>query len=273
MIFDGFETKNRVDAAHADMKSSALSLRDVQENLAFQTVETYVNLMRVQKALELLRTQGKSAQDYLSRITSMVEDGAADEAELQQARDVTIILDNFIADYEGQARTLASDYYQLTGRMPETALEKPAMDDGQIPADAQSAVTIAKEHHPLLKSLQHQSRASLYSAEAEKAQYYPQVDGELSYLKSDKEDILGGEVVDARAVLRMNWAFETGGAQKARIKQRTYDYKQARAQTAETERQIENAIMQAYAEMDTAKRQLKNQKQRQELNEKLFGNL
>ena len=270
MIFDGFETKNRVDAARADIKSSALSLRDVQENLAFQTVETYVNLMRVQRGLELLRTQGKSAKDYLSRITSMVEDGAADEAELQQARDVTIILDNFLADYEGQARTLASNYHELTGRMPEGGLETPVMPENQIPADMQAAIEMAKDHHPLLKSLQYQSQASKLSAEAEKAPYYPSVDGELSYLKSDKEDILGGEIVDARAVLRMNWAFETGGAQKARIKQRTYDYKQARAQAAETERQIENAIMQAYAEMDTAKRQLKNQKERQELNEKLL---
>ena len=269
-IFDGMETRNRVGAARSQVKAAELALVDVRENLAYQTAQTYLNLLRVQKGLALLNGQQKTVAEYLQRIRTMVEDGAADEAELQQARDVSIILDNFIADYEGQARALESDYLELTGHLPESALTNPELAVDQIPQDLENALIFAKEKHPLLRAAQFRSRSAEQGMEAEKSTYVPKFDGELSFLKSDKADVIGGEVEDGRAVVRMNLGFETGGAQKARIKQRTYDYKESQARITEIERQVERAIRQAYAEQETAQRQLENQKRRQDLNKKLL---
>lgn len=270
MIFDGFETRNKVSSARANIKASELNLADVRESLAFRVVQTYVSLLRVQRGLTLLQGQEASVKDYLSRISSMVDDGAADEAELQQARDVSVILDNFIADYEGQARALESDYSELTGHLPEAGLEAPGFDIDQIPENMQVAIDVAKQEHPLIQSVRFQSESSRHDISAEKAGYVPKLDGELSYLKTDKADILGGEVEDGKAVVRMNWEFETGGAQRARVKQRTYEYKETMARIAEVERHIERTVRQAYAETQTATRQLGNQKKRQDLNKKLF---
>ncbi|MCB9982465.1 MAG: TolC family protein [Rhodospirillales bacterium] len=269
-IFDGQETLNRVGAARAQARAAELALADVRENLAYRTVEAYLNLMRVQKGLVLLKGQQKTVDDYLERIRTMVDDGAADEAELQQARDVSVILDNFIADYEGQARNLESDYAELTGRLPESALEVPTVSLDQIPEDLKAALSQAQKNHPLLRSAQFQAQSAESDMKAEKSTYIPKFDGELSFLKSDKDDVIGGEVEDGKAVVRMNWGFETGGAQKARIKQKLYDYKEAQARISEISRQIERAIRQAYAEKDTAQRQLENQKRRQDLNKKLL---
>jgi adhesin transport system outer membrane protein len=270
MLFDGMETKNRVDAAKADIRANALSIADIRETLALKVVRTYLNLLRVRKGLSLLRGQEKIVADYLSRITTMVNDGAADEAELQQAKDVAVILDNFIADYEGQARALESDYVELTGHFPEGALEPPVLNLQKIPEDVQTAIEIAKAGHPLLQSAQFETKSSEYGVKAERAAYIPKFDGELSYMKTDKEDVIGGEVEDAKAVVRMNWEFETGGAQKARIKQRTYEYKEAVARADDVRRQIERSVRQAYAERQTARRRLENQKKRHELNQKLL---
>ena len=270
-IFDGMETKNRVEAAKREKDASKLNVADIRETLAFSTIQTYINLVRVRRGLALLHGQEKSVKDYLSRIETMVEDGAADEAELQQARDVLVILDNFIADYKGQARALESDYAQLTGHLPDTALEQPTViGEDQIPLSVDDAITIAKEAHPLLQAAQLQSQSAHHLAKAEESILKPDVDGELSFLKTDKEDVIGGEVTDARAVVRMNWEFETGGGQKARIKQRTYEHKQSLARIGEVEREIERSVRQAYAELETATRQLENQKRRQDLNKKLL---
>ena len=218
----------------------------------------------------MIKGQKATIDDYLQRIRSMVDDGAADEAELQQARDVQIILDNFIADYEGQARQLESDYAELTGHLPEKALESPVISIDRIPSSVTDGITLAKENHPLVKVSQYQSQSAKHEIEAEKSTYIPKFDGELSYLKSDKDDIIGGEVEDGRAVVRMNWGFETGGAQAARINQRNYEYKDALARTADAKRQVERNVRQAYAELATAQKQYENQKKRQDLNKKLL---
>ncbi|MEM7650855.1 MAG: TolC family protein [Pseudomonadota bacterium] len=270
LIFDGLETKNRVSAARAETKAAHHSLQDTRENLAFRTTQTFVNLLRVQRGLGLLRGQEKTVKDYLDRITSMVEDGAADEAELQQATDVSVILDNFIADYEGQLQTLESDYVELTGHLPENELEQPTIALDQIPQDVNEAIEIAKSTHPLLRAAKMQSNSAMFDMEAERSTFAPKFDGELSYLKRDQDDIIGGELEDGKAVVRMNWGFETGGGQKARIKQRKFEHKQALARIAEVERQVERSVRQAYAELYTASKQHENQRRRHELNKKLL---
>lgn len=269
-LFDGMETYNRVGSARAQTRAAVLALTDVRESLAYRTVQTYLGLMRVQKGLALLKGQQETVKDYLERIRTMVDDGAADDAELQQARDVSVILDNFIADYEGQLHNLESEYAELTGRLPESALEEPEITLDEIPQDVESAIIKASQTHPLLRSAQYQANAAQRDIQAEKSTYAPKFDGELSFLKSDKDDIIGGEVEDGKAVVRMNWGFETGGGQQARIKQRLYDYKEAQARISEVQRQIERSVRQAYAEKDTAQRQLENQKRRQDLNKKLL---
>ena len=269
-IFDGSETYNRVRSAEADREAANMSLMDVRENLALRASETYVNLYRLRVGLDMLIKQKNTVKDYMGRISSLVDDGAADEAELQQARDVSVILDNFIADYYGQLRVLESDYKELTGKFPTEVEDAALVTVDQLPQDVEEAIALAKGAHPLIQAARYASESTQYDMKAEKTTYIPKFDGELSFLKSDKDDIIGGEVEDGRAVVRMNWAFETGGGQQARIKQRLFEHKQALARVNETERQIERDIRQAYAELETAQKQLSNQKRRQDLNRKLY---
>ena len=270
-IFNGQQTKNRLDAARAEEGASKLALMDVRETLAYRTVHVYLELLRVEKGLSLLNAQKKSVADYLSRIRSMVDDGAADDAELQQAKDVSIILEDYINNYAGQLESLKAEYYELTGTVPDGALVEPHLPVFIPDQPLDEAIISAKKNHPLLRSAHFQTKASEHEVEVEKAAYWPTLDGELSYLKSDKDDLIGGEVVDARAVLLMNWGFETGGAQNARVRQRLYEYKEAQANATQIERQLERAVSQSYTEVDVAKRQLKNQQRRYDLNKKLLS--
>lgn len=270
MLFDGFETSNRVDAAGARMDSAEMSLADAEERVALRAVQAYLNVLRVQNGLSMLKAHEQRVDQYLARINTAVEEGAADEAMVQQGRDIRSILAGFIADYKGQLELAQADYIEMTGRLPEGALTTPDLPTGAILENVQEAVKFAKDVHPSLKSAAFESISAQHDVAAEKAQLYPDVDGELSYLKSDKEDIIGGEVVDAKAVVRLNWAFETGGGQLARIKKKTHEYKEAQARLYETERQVERNVRAAYAELQTANAKLKNQDNRVRLNEKLF---
>ena len=270
MIFDGFETQNRVEAAKAREMSADLNLADVREGLALRAAQSYLNVMRARTGLGMLVAQQKLVEDYLGRIKSSVDDGVSDEAEHQQARDVTVILEGFVSDYEAQVRAAEAEYFELTGHLPEGELAAPRPQIELLPQTLAEAMTLAKESHPSLAAAQYQTKSSEFDIESEEAGLYPDVNGELSYLKSDKEDIIGGEVEDGRAVMRMNWNFETGGAQLARIRQKKYEHQEALSRTQELERQIELGVKLAYSELQTAQQQLENSRKRQELNEKLF---
>jgi adhesin transport system outer membrane protein len=270
MVFDAFETKNRIDAARSSEKAAVMELVNTRDDLTLRAVQTYVNLLRARTGHKMVTAYKASVDSYLKRIKALVDEGAADEAELQQARDVSIILKNFEADYMGQIKAAESDYVELTGEMPSGELSLPQAPVDLIPTDMDAALEMVKAEHALIRGAKLLAKSAKYGIEAEKAGYYPDVDGELSFMKSDKDDVIGGEVEDGKAVLRMNWAFETGGAQSARVNKKRLEHKTALARLKIAEREIERMVRLAYAEQETASAQYQNQKMRQDLNQKLF---
>lgn len=270
MIFDGMETQNRVAAARAGEKAAEMRLMDVREALALRAVETYIGLARTRAGLEMLRKQDGEIKNYLSRIEMMVDEGAADEAELQQARDVLAILDNYRNDYEGQVRILEADFSELAGHEPGEALGVVPPRPGLIPEGPAAAAEVARGGHPMLRSAVYEARAAQKSAAAEKGTLYPDINGEMSFMKTDRDDVIGGETEDARAVLRMNWDFETGGGQLARIRRQNEYRAEAQSRVRELERSIERDVRRAYTEYETARAQAGIHERRVALNARLF---
>ncbi len=269
MIYDADEVNSRVSAALTSKKASNENLLGVRETLAFRATQTYINLLRARFGYNLIEEHEKNVSSYLDRIRNMVNEGVADETELQQARDVVIILDNYKADYLGQLRAAESDFFELTGMPPTPNLVKPASPVSSIPETLEAALQQANMH-PAVRAAMLSSKATQYDITAEESALYPDIDGELSYLKTDKDDIIGGEATDARALVKMNWAFETGGAQMARIKKRNLEHQESLSRTRDIQLQTERGIRLAYAEHETAQIQAENQLKRLDLNKKLL---
>ena len=269
-IFDGFETRNRVKSAASKKKSADLNVLDVREALSYRAAQSYIDLMRARDGLALLHGHGKKVDDYLARIKQMVDDGGSDEAEHQQARDIRVILNGLIDDYEGQVRAAESNYFDMTGHASDGELSVPAVPEEFMPATLEEAIELARKQHPLVQGAAYTSQSAAYDVEAEKAPLMPEVEGELSYMKEEKRDLIGGEIEDGRAVINMNWAFETGGGQIARIKRKKFAHAEALSRVREAEKQVELGVRLAWSEYQTAQEQIANQELRQELNAKLF---
>ena len=270
MIFDGLETPRRVEAAQIRKTQAGASVTDIGEVLALRAARSYVNVLRVRAGLEMLYAHRAQVDEYLDRIDVMVNEGVGDEAELQQAKEVRVILAGIVKEYEGQAKAAEADYMEVTGHRPEGDMIKQAPRLDLVPAYAAEATIFARDHHPAALVAALEAEASEYDIDAEKAALYPDLDGELSYIKSDKDDKIGGEVVDARAVFRVSWNFSTGGAELARIKRKQLEHRESLAQMQEMHRKIDRDVRLAYAEFETARAQYALLDERAELNASLF---
>lgn len=270
-IFDGYETKNRVEAAKARVRSFENNIADVRERLIFRTASAYLEVLRARAALKLLKEQRAGMVSYHERIVSMVEEGVADDTERQQAQDVVMVMNALVNDYEGALGIAESDYREVTGGVPGDGLVLPAALGLDAPSDLPAAIEAAVLNHPALKAAQLETEAAKHELEAQEAGYLPDLTGELSYLKSDKKDLIGGEVEDARAVVRLNWSFATGGEQEASIEHSRAKHKGATARTEELRRGLERTIYQAYADLQTFRRKRDLAAERVSLNKNLFA--
>lgn len=268
-IFDGFETEERIEAAEYRYKAADLDIIDIRENLALQTAQTYFDVMRSNEILNVIKNHNAQINDYRERIVMMTDEGVADQAELKLAEDITILLDNIYEDYYAQYMAAQASYTQLTGERPSGHMMLPEWDKSFMPADLRSAMDMIAAH-PSIQSVEYRAQADAHEVEATKADFYPDVNGELFYLKKDLDDVIGGEVDDARAVIKMNWNFSTGGAQYARIRQKQAQKFETEAEKREIERRLTETLEQAWIEYEASKRILKNMTRRREINQELF---
>ncbi|MDB2683118.1 TolC family protein [Alphaproteobacteria bacterium] len=269
-LFDGFETRKRVDSANASKLSARQTLIETQENLVFNTVRSYVDLLRSRKALVLIELQAAKVADYLDRIEQGVDEGVMDEAELQQAKDVKASTEGVLAQYRGQAAAAEAEYIELVGALPKDDLDNPQPNVEMMLENINEALAYAVDNHPSVLAGKLNVKAAKYDVGAEFSSLYPSFDSELSYLKTDKKEEIGGEVTDGRAVVRMNWGFETGLGQFARIEQKKSSLREAQAQLDEVRKQIERGVRLSYAEYQTAIDLLNNHTKRVELSGDLY---
>lgn len=269
MIFDGMETANRVGAADARREAAAVNVMDVQDGLALRVTVAYLDVLRSREAVTMIRAHAEKISDYRKRIGKMVDQGAADESMAIQALDIQNQLDSTLADVEGQMESAIAEYVEAVGRLPGDSLERPSLEGKLIPANVDDAVAIARKSHPALKISALQEEAASRDIDAEKATLYPDLSGELSYYKKDLADVIGGEVVDERALLRMNWTFSTGGAQLAKIRQSVYREAVMKAKSEEMANRLEREARKAYAEMEASRKRLNINRARVDISHKL----
>lgn len=270
-IFDGMATQGRIDAARARSDAKQLTVLDTQETLALRVASSYVEVLRIRSALYLLEQQKASIADYEVRINDMAKNGAADEAEVQQAHDVSMIVDGVIADYKGQLASAHAVYAELVGQEPSEQLEALPDVAAFLSSDVAQSTALAVENHPALKGVALEELAAQEDVGVAKAQYLPTIGGELSYAKVDKKDVIGGESEDQRAVVRMNWSFSTGGKQIAEVDRRRHQVLETKRRREVLQRQIERDVLVAYAKLQMFTDKTKISEDRVDLNEKLLA--
>ncbi len=270
-LFHGFEIRRRVDSANAKKLSAEQTLAETQENLVFNTSRSYVDLLRARKALVMIMEQNAKVDEYILRISQGVDEGVMDEAELQQAKDVKASLEGLLAEYKGQVAAAEAQYIELVGALPQDELQNPQPNVQLILEGVDEALAFAMKNHPSVLAAEMNLKSAQYDVGAEQASLYPSFDGELSYLESDKKEEIGGELTDGRALVRMNWDFETGMGQFARINQKESTVRESRAQADEIRKQVERGVRLAYAEYQTSVELLNNQTKRVNLSADLYA--
>lgn len=254
-IFNGFETYNRIDAAEARSGAAEFTMADAQQGIALRAAQAFLNVMRAQEAYAKTASYQDKIKDYLSRINVMVEGGAADESEAAQAKNIQSMLENTVAEMDGQVKLALADYNEAVGAMPAGELRNDNSASILPYKTVDEALGYASGNHPLIMSAQKTLDAEDEEVSADIGSMMPKLDGELSYLKRDQKEEIGGEVEDGRAVMRLNWGFSTGGGQLAKIRKSKAERSEALARIAQTQREIERDVRRSFVEYETANKQ------------------
>lgn len=267
-----WQTSYKVGAAEARAKSADQAAMDVREKLALMTAKAYIELLRNGEAKELIEKRLKEMKSLEGRISEAVKDGGLEETDQQRAQDLLLALKRTETSVNLGLQNAAAQYIEYVGMAPPTELFRPAVAINMAPESAEEAITYALENNAAYRASKLDVDAARDDLSAEQWELAPDLDGELSYLRSDQEDAIGGETTDARAIVRLNWDFSTGGAQFARINKKRHEHKEALANAEEYKKQLERMVRIAYANYGAQLDMQGFTRQREVLSQKVFKN-
>jgi outer membrane protein len=178
-LFDGFQTKNNVHSAEAQVQASFENLRNTEMNTLFNAASAYMDVIRdrriavlTEQNLEFLNEQARAARSRLE----VGEGTRTDVAQADASRSEAVAQ---LAAARANALASAANYRAIVGEDPGNL--KPAAPLAKLlPKSVDAAYAMAESQHPAILSAQHVVDAAGFAVKSAEGQLLPQITGVAS---------------------------------------------------------------------------------------------
>jgi len=253
MLWDGLGTRSEVARRQAISDSSAHRLYGTSEEIALQTVDAYLDVLKNVEFVRYAKDNLAAHQKTFDQVKLRADRGVGRRADLEQIEARLALAISNVSSAESTLRDAEIAYQKVVGKTPAT-LTKP--EAPQIPASVDEAVKVGQQNHPILKS----AFSDIESAQAQrgiaKSFYSPRLEFEASFSNNRDLDGVPGPNRDRMVMMYLKWNLFRGGFDLYRTKETAKQINEAQEIARNTHRQVESAVRLAYNAYATARDRL-----------------
>ncbi|MCH8184257.1 MAG: TolC family outer membrane protein, partial [Proteobacteria bacterium] len=254
-LFDGFDTRNRTQAAAARFDAAGSRIADSSESIGLRAVTAYLNVIRGRELVDLAETNVERHTDIVERIRIQVEGGGGSTADLDQASGRLALATSTLLQLRGSLRQGEAAYLEAVGE-PVDTLVQPFDPDLPVPDQVDEALAAAVENNPTLAAAAAETRARANDVEAARAPFFPRVTFEVEGSRSQNIGGVAGPNNEATAMIVFNLNIFQGGAKRARTDGARARLSEARLRESEFRRGVEQNVRNSYAAFMTARERI-----------------
>ncbi len=251
-LFDGFKTRNNVEAAQAAVYASRETLRNVEQNVLFDGASAYMNVIRDQaivsyraRSLEFLNEQVRSERTRFDVGESTRTDVA--QAEASQAGAVALL-----SSARAQLQSSIAVYRQIIGKDPEK-LKGPGSIEKLLPGKLERGLEIGFSEHPAILATKYLVDQADWNVKSAESDLLPtlQLQGSVSrnYNRSLPDTVIDNTAVTARLAVPIY----QGGSVSAKVRQNKEVLGQRWIEVDETVDSVRAAIVSAFSQLQAAR--------------------
>jgi outer membrane protein len=255
MLFDGFQTRNNVRAAEAQVRASQESLRNDEQNTLFDAASAYMDVIRdrqiavlTEQNLQFLTEQARAARSRFE----VGEGTRTDVAQADASRSAAIAQ---LASARAQAAASEATYHQVVGEEPgKLQAGKPLAK--MLPNTLDQAIAVAAGDHPAIIATEHLVDAAGFAVKSTEGQMLPQVSASAGVQRNyqNTEGLPGvgtasdGTFNSASVGATLTIPIYTGGRVSAQVRQSKESLGQARIQVDVSRDQVRQAVVSAWSQ-------------------------
>lgn len=258
-LFDGFQTRNNVAAAEAQVRASVENLRNTEQNILFNAASAYMDVIRDRKIAALTEQNLQFLTEQVRAARSRLEVGEGTRTDVAQAEASQSEAVARVSAARAQALASAATYRQIVGDDPGNL--KPASPLGKLlPRSLDAAMAIAAREHPAILAMEHLVDAAAFSVKSAEGALLPGVTASAEIFRrySNIEGVAGPGASDGYSTSASIGATLTipiyqGGRASAQVRQRKESLGQARIDVDVTRDQVRQAVTSAWTQYAAAR--------------------
>lgn len=263
MLYDGYETKSRVDRSTAGARAEAARSEEQAEVLGLEVATVYLDVIRQRQLLESTKNNLAAHQDTHTKIARRAEMGVGSKADETQARGRLALANYNLSVVEGNLWESEINFERVVGYKP-TDLEMPADDCcTHLPFTAEDARYLATMEHPRFAAAVADHESSLASVGIAKSAMQPKVLLEVDYTSNKGANGVSAREQTLSAMVRARQNVYRGGADEARIAVNEHLAGVARAQGEKDRRDLEADAQIAWFKLESVYLQIPELERRQ----------
>jgi adhesin transport system outer membrane protein len=250
-LFDGFETRSRVDRQLARVDSLAYRVREVTDLLAADAVEAHLEVMRNRALVELNERNVEEHRRILGQVRDLERAQVVGIADVRQAEARLATAEDNLAAARGNLANAFVAYERIVGA-PPGALTAEAPPVAAVPGSAEEAARAASVESPSVRAAAAAVDAVAADLRGSRSGFFPRLDLELSADAGSDTNGQTGSSTQAAALLVMRYNLYRGGGDVAREREALSRMNEARATLAQARRLAEEDAKVSYNAWRTA---------------------
>ncbi|MEX0953751.1 MAG: TolC family outer membrane protein [Rhizobiaceae bacterium] len=255
-IFDGFQTKNNVAAAEAQVRASQEALRNTVQNTLFDAASAYMDVIRDRQIAALRQRNLEFLEEQVRAARSRFEVGEGTRTDVAQAEASRQSAIAQLAGARAQVQASEALYRQIVGEDPGS-LQAAGPLSRLLPRSVDEAFVIAAKAHPAIMASGHLVDASAFSVKSSEGALLPRVSANAGVSRSFSNGVPAlpsdGASASASIGAALSVPIYQGGRASATIRRSKESLGQARINVDVSRDQVRNAVASAWAQYQASR--------------------
>ncbi len=217
MIYDGFSTKDKVNYHKARVLAASYNYVEQANDVAFNTVRAYINLLKTKLLLEAEEENVRITQDIYSKIQDVYDSGFGTLSDVKKVASSLQLAQFNMLTQKNNLVDAEFNFERLLGRkVSYTELEAPEFNT-ELPKTLDSATMYSVQNNPSVKVTEYNLEAARKLFKESQTGYLPTLDLVLDHTIDNDVDGVAGFTRQSSAMLVLKYNLYRGGADEANI--------------------------------------------------------
>ncbi len=256
LLWDFGSTNAAIDKARLQVEEARLTLVETRQSLILEAITDYMNLIRAHQSLKFAQQSEENIRKQTGLEEALVGLGSGFSTDVLQAKSQLAGAQARRASSEGGLSSALNRYKAVFGRVPDNVddLETVPFPAPFLPTSLTQATDIALEMNPSLKNAILAANIAMEDVRIARADNFtPRIEatGERKFKKNVGGTI--GSEQETLAKVEMTFDFNLGFTAINTLKASKQDLSATTYSAADTRRNIEEQVRNAWQQLDTAK--------------------